>query len=69
MEKLGVGVNMEGVRRAGTGGERRGDIWITKVSSEEEKRKMQNKWRLKGEKVWKEEDLTWEEMRMRWKIR
>jgi len=43
-KKLRVGVNVKGVRRAETGGGRRGDIWIVKEGSVEENRRiLQNK--------------------------
>jgi len=61
---------VKGVKRAGAEGGDRGGILIVKVSSKEKKRRiLQNKWKLKGEEMWIEEDLTWEERRMKWKIR
>jgi len=67
-KKLGVGVKVEEVKRVRAGGG--GGMVIVKIGSEEEKKGiMQNKWRLKGEEVWIEEDLTWEERKVRWKIR
>lgn len=42
---------------------------VVKVGSEEEKsRIMQNKWKLKGSDIWLNDDLSWEERRIRWKI-
>jgi len=61
---------MERIKRTGVGGGGRGGILIVKMDSEEEKRKiLQNKWRLKGEEVWIEKDLTWQERNIRWKLR
>jgi len=57
---------VEGVKKAGVEGRGRGGILIIKMGSKEEKRRiLQSKWRLKREKVWIEEDLTWEERRIR----
>lgn len=30
---------------------------------------MRDKWKLKGDEVWIEVDLTWKERRIRWKLR
>jgi len=69
-KKLGVEVKVEEVKRVRAGGGRGGGIVIVKVGSEEEKKGiMQSKRKLRGEEVWIEEDLTWEERRVRWKIR
>lgn len=40
-----------------------------KLESEMKRKIMRNKWKLRGEEVWIEEDLTWEERRLRWKMR
>lgn len=43
---------------------------VVKVGSEEERREMlRNKWRLRGEIVWIEEDPTWEEKKIRWRLK
>jgi len=61
-KKLGVEVKVEEVKKVRAGGGREGGIVIVKVGSEEEKKGiMQSKRKLRGEKVWIEEDLTWEE--------
>jgi len=42
---------------------------LMRLGSEEKKRKVwQNKGKLKGKETWIEEDLTWEERRVRWKM-
>jgi len=69
-KKLGVGVKVEEIKRVRAGGGRGGGIVIVKVGSEKEKKGiMQSKWRLKGEEMWIEEDLTWEERRVRLRVR
>jgi len=43
---------------------------MIRVGSEEERRRiLQNEWKLKREEVWIEENLTWEEKRIKWRIR
>lgn len=39
---------------------------VVRVGTEEKKKMIwRNKWKLKGQKIWIEEDLTWEERRVR----
>lgn len=43
---------------------------VVKVKREREKRNiMNNKWRLRGEEIWLEDDLTWTERRANWRMR
>lgn len=58
------------LRRLGQGGKIKVEMVIVKLENEEMKKKIiRNKWRLRGEEVWIEEDLTWEERRTKWKMR
>jgi len=69
-EKLGLKVKVENIREIKGGRGSRGSMWVVRVGSEEERRRIvQNKWKLKGEEVRIEEDLTWEERRIKWRIR
>lgn len=62
-------VNVEEVRRVEAGRREKGSMLVVKVQSEWMKRNiLMNKWKLKGREVWIEEDLTWEERRIKWKI-
>lgn len=70
MEKIGVEVRLEEIRKVEAGKASKGAMIIVKVGSEGEKRKvMENKWKLRGEEIWIDNDLTWEERRVRWRIR
>jgi len=61
-EKVEVDVNVVGCRESGT-------VLVVKLESEEEKREvMRNKHRLKGEKIYIENDLSWEERNTQIKI-
>jgi len=61
-EKVEVDVNVVGCRESGT-------VLVVKLESEEEKREvMRNKHRLKGEKIYIENDLSWEERNTQVKI-
>lgn len=43
---------------------------MVKVGSEDERREvLKNKWKLKGETIGIEEDLTWEERKVRWRLK
>jgi len=60
--KLCVDVNVVGCRESGT-------VLVVRLESEEEKRKvMRNKYRLKGENIFVENDLSWEERNIQVKI-
>lgn len=70
MKKIGVEVRLEGIRKVEAGKAGKGGMTVVKVDCEEEKKKvMENKWKLKGEELWIDNDLTWEERRVRWRIR
>jgi len=61
-EKVGVDINVLGCRESGT-------VLVIKLESEEEKKEvMRNKHRLKGEKIYIENDLSWEERSIQVKI-
>jgi len=68
-KKLGMEVKVESIREIKGGGGSRGSMWLRVGSKEEKRRIMQSKWKLKGEEVRIEEDLTWEERRIKWRIR
>jgi len=61
-EKVEVDVNVVGCRESGT-------VLVVRLESEEEKKEvMRNKHRLKGEKIYIENDLSWEERNTQVKI-
>jgi len=69
-KKLGVEVKMEGIKRIEAGRTERGCMIRVRVGSEEEKRRIwKNKGKLRGGEVWLEDDLTWEQRRIRGKLR
>jgi len=69
MKRIGVEVKVKEIRRIETGRKEIGSRAIVRVESEDEKtRIMQNKWKLKGGELWIEDDLTWEERRIKWKL-
>jgi len=58
-KKLGVEVRVESIKEIRGGGGSRGGMWLVRVGSEEERRRIiQSKWKLKGEEIRIEEDLT-----------
>jgi len=61
-DKLCVDVKMVGCRESGA-------VVVVRLENEEEKREvMQNKFRLKGENIFIENDLSWEERNVQIKI-
>lgn len=60
------------LRKLGGGGDKNsqgGEEGERKLQKKEDKRKiMGNKWRLRGEEIWVEDDLTWEKRKTRWKL-
>jgi len=63
--KLGVDIKIENVRKVRTSREgERGTAVVTLGSIEQKRQVMENKKKLKGR-----EDLTWEERKIRWKLR
>ncbi|XP_032688392.1 golgin subfamily A member 6-like protein 6 [Odontomachus brunneus] len=72
LKELGVGVKgkIDEVRKIEAGRKEKGEMVIVRMTSEEVKRRiLESKWKLKGKDVWIEEDLTWEERRIRWNAR
>jgi len=70
MKVLGVEVKIEEIRRIVAGKNERGSMIVVRVENEDMKRNiMRNNWKLKGRAIWIEEDLTWEERKIKWKIR
>ncbi|KMQ82440.1 1-phosphatidylinositol- -bisphosphate phosphodiesterase gamma-1, partial [Lasius niger] len=69
-EEIGAKVEIEEVRRVGRKyGKERGMV-VVKLGSRKQKRDvMEKKKGLKGKKIRIEDDLTWEERKIRWKIR
>lgn len=66
---MGIEIEIEELRRRKAGKER-GEMIVVRVSSEEMKRRiMENKEKLRREKIWIEEDLTFQERRMKWKLK
>src|SRR5436190_15294695 len=66
IEKIGVKVRIEGVRKIKAYKEEYGGVWIVRLANEEEKRKvLEEKRKLRGEKIWITEDLTWGERKMK----
>jgi len=58
------------VRIIQAGKTERGKLVVVRLQSEDMRRRvLMNKRKLKGGEIWIEEDLTWEERRMRWRIR
>jgi len=70
LKKIGAEVGVEEVREVKTGREEQGGFAVVSFRTEGEKREvMKKKGGLKGEGVWIEDDLTWKERQVRWKIR
>lgn len=62
-KKLGIEIKVE---EEDKGKERRGGDMVVRVGTEEKKKMIwRNKWKLKGQRIWIEEDLTWEERRVK----
>ena len=69
IEKIGVKVRIEGVRKIKAYKEEYGGVWIIRLVNEEEKRKvLEEKRKLRGEKIWITEDLTWGERKMKFSL-
>ncbi|KMQ83947.1 hypothetical protein RF55_18740 [Lasius niger] len=70
LEEIGVKVKIEEIRRIGGKYGKEGGMVVVKLGSREQKKEvMEKKKRLKGRKIRIEDDLTWEERKIRWKIR
>ncbi|KMQ90533.1 hypothetical protein RF55_9482 [Lasius niger] len=69
-KEIGAKVRVQELRKSRTGKEEWGDMVIVKLGSEEQKKEVLRRRKgLKGKKIWIEEDLTWEERRLRWRLR
>ncbi|XP_070168832.1 uncharacterized protein PF3D7_1120000-like [Polyergus mexicanus] len=70
LEILGVNIKIESVKRVGimTEGER-GMAVVTLGSMEQKRQVMENKKKLRGREERIEDDLTWEERKVRWRLR
>lgn len=70
LEKLGVDIKIESVKRVGimTEGER-GMAVVTLGSIEQKRQVMENKKKLRGREERIDDDLTWEERKVRWRLR
>lgn len=61
---------MDEIRRMKTGREERGELVTVRMGSEVIKRRvLENKRKLKGKEIWIEEDLTFREKKMKWRLR
>jgi len=70
LKKIGAEVGVEEVREVKTGREEQGGFAVVSFRTEGEKREvMRKKGGLRGEGVWIEDDLTWKERQVRWRIR
>jgi len=70
LEELGGGdISVEEVRNIEAGKAERRNLVVVRLKSEDMRRVFMNKWKLKGEEILVKEDLTWEERRIRWKMR
>ncbi|KMQ87386.1 hypothetical protein RF55_13340 [Lasius niger] len=70
LEEIGAKARIEEVRRVGRKYGKEGGMVVVKLGSREQKREiMEKKKGLKGKKIRIEDDLTWKERKIRWKIR
>jgi len=70
IKRVGVEVGVEEVREERTGREEQNGFAVVRFRTEEEKREvMRKKGGLRVERIWIEDDLTWRERQVRWKIR
>jgi len=70
LKRVGAEVEIEEVREVKTGREEQGGFAIVSFRTEGEKREvMRKKGGLRGERIWIEDDLTWRERQVRWKVR
>lgn len=69
-KEIGVSIDIEEIKEIKAGKEEKGRMVIVKVKSEESRRKiLENKGKLRGKEVWIEEDQTFKERKMKWKLR
>jgi len=70
MKMLGVETKIEERRTIEVSKKEKGSMIVMRIENEEIKRSiLRNKWKLKKGDIWIEENLTWEERRIKWKIR
>lgn len=70
LKGIGAEVSVRGMRILEVGKKDWRGMAVAELgSAEERKRMMDNKRKLKGGKVWIEQDLTWRERKARWKLR
>lgn len=63
-------IGIENVREIRAGNEEKGRMVLVKLKTEEDRRKvLENKKKIKGKEIWIEEDLTYGERKMKWKLR
>jgi len=68
--KLGIEVKVEEIRKLREGHEEKGGVILVKIGDEFEKEEMmKNKEKLKGTKIWIQEDRSWEERKAQRNIR
>lgn len=69
-KEVGVEIEIEDLRRIKTGREEWGQLVVVKLKSEEARKKiLENKSRLKGREIWIEEDQTFREWKIKWKLK
>lgn len=69
-KEIGVSVGIDKVKEVKAGKEEKGKMVIVKLNSEGDKKKiLTNKDKLKGKEIWIEEDQTFKERKIRWRLR
>lgn len=67
---IGAEIEIENVREIRAGNEGKGKMVLVRLKTEEDKRKiLENKRKIKKKEIWIEEDLTFGERKMKWKLR
>lgn len=70
LKEIGAVVRLQEVRKVKSAREEGGDVVVIKLGNEEERKEVLRKKRgLIGRRIWIEEDLSWEERRVRWRLR
>lgn len=70
LREIGAEMKVCELRRIKTGREEWRNMVTVKVGDEEEKKEvLEKKGKLRGKRIWVEEDLTWGERRVKWKLR
>lgn len=68
--EIGVSVEIDEVKEVKAGKEEKGKMVIVRLKSEEDKKKiLENERKLKGKEIWIEEDQTFKERKMKWRLR